>query len=136
MKNGDYSQQEQNRIAQGSTITGDIVSEGVFRIEGKLKGNLKTSKKIVLGQTGLIEGDVICGDADIEGTLKGSLTVDNVLNLRSTCTIEGEVVTQRLSVEAGAHLNGTCTMKHSRPANTPNDDQKSKKQRKAEALAK
>lgn len=106
----DYSK-EQNKIARGTVIVGDIQSEGSFRIEGKVKGNMKTAGKIVVSETGAIEGEVICGDADFEGSFTGSLVVKNNLILKATCTIEGEVVTGRLSVEPGASLNGTCTMK-------------------------
>ena len=47
-----YSQQ--NLIAQGTTITGDIISEGDFRIEGNIQGNLKTPGKVVIGKTGFV----------------------------------------------------------------------------------
>lgn len=136
MKNEDYTQQEQNKIAKGSLVTGQIEGEGVFRIEGKLKGNLKTSKKIVIGETGIIEGDVICGDADIEGILKGSLIATNSLNLKSTCSIEGDVTTRKLSVEPGANLNGTCTMKDTSSANFKDNAGKSKPEQKQDVKAK
>lgn len=127
MKNDNHTQHEQNKIAKGSVVTGDIQGEGVFRIEGKLIGNLKTTRKIVIGQTGVIEGDVICGDADVEGALKGTLRVENTLNLRSTCNIEGDVFVRRLSVEPGAILNGSCTMKGTNETKTTNEVKKRKR---------
>ena len=39
---------QQNMITQGTTLVGDIISEGDFRIEGNIKGNIKTSFKIFL----------------------------------------------------------------------------------------
>ena len=130
VKSESHTQHEQNKIAKDTVVTGDIQGEGVFRIEGKLIGNLKTTRKIVIGQTGVIEGDVICGDADVEGGLKGTLRVENTLNLKSTCNIEGDVSAGRLSVEPGASLNGTCTMKENDEETKAINGVKKKKKRK------
>ncbi|HLS31709.1 MAG TPA: polymer-forming cytoskeletal protein [Flavobacteriaceae bacterium] len=106
----DYSK-EQNRISQNSVFKGDIESEGSFRIEGTLKGNLKTTGKVVLSESGKIIGDVECSEADIEGSYEGSIVVAENLNLKASANIEGDVITGKLIVEPGANLNGTCTMK-------------------------
>ena len=47
-----------NIIGIGTIITGDIQSKGDIRIDGTLKGAVKTSGKVVVGQAGIIEGDV------------------------------------------------------------------------------
>ncbi len=41
-------QREQNRIAAGTIITGEVSGKGCFRIEGKLEGSLKTTGKVVI----------------------------------------------------------------------------------------
>lgn len=124
-KNQDYSK-EQNKIAKGSVLSGDIESEGSFRIEGKLEGTLKTPGKVVVGETGFIDGEVECGDADFEGKFNGTLKVKNNLILKSTCNIEGQVSTGRLSVEPGATLNGSCSMNGS--VKSLNDERKGKQE--------
>lgn len=102
---------EQNKIAQGTTYKGNIESQGSFRIEGKVIGNIKTPGKIVVGKTGYIEGQIECENADFEGEFKGELKVSKLLTLRATSIIEGEVFTGKLSIEPGAKLNATCSMK-------------------------
>lgn len=102
---------EQNKIAQGTIFKGEIESQGSFRIEGKVIGNLKTPGKIVVGETGYIEGQIECENADFEGEFKGQLKVKKLLTLRSTAKIEGEVFTDKLSIEPGAVFNATCSMK-------------------------
>ena len=39
---------QQNIIAQGTKITGDIISKGPFRIDGTIEGTVKTSGKVKL----------------------------------------------------------------------------------------
>lgn len=102
---------EQNKIAQGTKILGDIVAKGGVRIEGTLEGTLKTPGKVVVGKTGNILGKLECESADIEGKFSGNLQVSETLILRSTALIEGEVIIGKLSIEPGAVFNATCSMK-------------------------
>ncbi len=115
---------EQNKIAQGTTFKGDITSEGSFRVEGELIGNLNIKGKVVIGETGVIDGEVICESADIEGTFKGKLKV-NICHFKNSARISGEVVTDELVVDAGASFNATCQM--SGALKTPEDGQKEAK---------
>ena len=66
---------QQNMIAHGTVFEGDLKSEGDFRIEGTIKGTLITKGKVVIGNTGLIEGSLNCNNADVEGQIKGKLVV-------------------------------------------------------------
>jgi cytoskeletal protein CcmA (bactofilin family) len=102
---------QQNTIAHGTTLVGDITSKGEFRIDGVLKGTLKTTGKVVVGKTGAIHGDMEAKNADFEGVFTGKMTLSNTLSIRSSAHIDGEVQTGKLSVEPGAVFNATCTMK-------------------------
>lgn len=104
---------QQNTIAQGTIFEGDLKSEGDFRIEGVIQGTLITKGKVVIGNTGKIDGSLSCKNADIEGGFKGKLTVQETLSLRATARVEGEVETGKLAVEPGASFNAHCQMKHS-----------------------
>jgi cytoskeletal protein CcmA (bactofilin family) len=102
---------EQNRISAGTIITGDIQAKGGFRIEGTLKGTLKTAGKVVISKGGFINGNLNCQDADFEGKFSGKLIVEQTLTLRATAVIEGEVIAGKLAIEPGAAFNASCEMK-------------------------
>lgn len=106
----DHSNQ-QNRISQGTKITGDISSQGGFRIDGEIDGTINTPNKVVIGKSGVIKGSLICKDADIEGHVNGTVQVSNLLSIKSSARIEGEVVVGKLAVEPGAMFNASCDMK-------------------------
>ena len=105
------SVKEQNRISQGTKITGDIVSKGGLRVEGIIEGNITTPGKVVVGKVGQIIGTLECENADFEGRFTGKLLISGTLTLRSTAVIEGEVEVGKLVVEQGANFNATCVMK-------------------------
>jgi len=99
-----------NIIAAGTTIKGDLKTDGVIRLNGALEGNLETSEKLVLGQNGKVIGDIKCKNADIEGKISGTINVQDLLSLKRTADIQGDIVTKQLSVEPGAIFTGTCKM--------------------------
>ena len=99
-----------NIIAQGTNIIGDINSEGDFRIEGKIEGKINAKGRIVVGESGNVDGEITCGDADICGKVVGKLVVANLTVFKATAIFSGDVETKKLSIEPGAAFTGTCKM--------------------------
>lgn len=109
-KNGTELLGKTNRIVEGTSIVGDIVSKADFRLDGELIGNFTSQGKLVIGASGIIKGEIICHNADIEGEFQGKLKVLEVLNIKATARIHGEVAVGKLSIEPGADFTATCTM--------------------------
>lgn len=99
-----------NLIGNGTSITGDITSNGDVRIDGNLKGNISITGKLVIGPSGTLEGNVQCQNADISGEVKGKLNVTELLSLKATAKMEGDIVTGKISIEPNATFTGTCNM--------------------------
>jgi cytoskeletal protein CcmA (bactofilin family) len=110
MKNNELNGQP-NRIERSTKITGEIVSEADFRIDGTLEGTITTSGKVVIGKEGVINGNVNCAFADVEGKFSGKIEVKESLSLKSTSSVEGEVIIGKLIVESGASFNAKCSMR-------------------------
>jgi len=49
-----------NVIAEGSNLTGNIVTSGDCRIDGNMKGNIQSNAKVIIGETGIVEGEIVC----------------------------------------------------------------------------
>ncbi len=99
-----------NVIGPDTTVEGNIISNGDMRIDGKLIGSITTSSKLVLGVSGIIEGDLEAKSADISGQVKGNLTVGEILYLKQSSKVMGDIKTGKLVVEPGGEFNGTCAM--------------------------
>ena len=109
-KNSISSEKQHNSIAFGTSLKGDVVSNGDFRVDGAIEGTLKCEGKLVLGQQGKITGEVFCANAEILGAFNGKLTVSQLLSLKATAKVDGEVTTGKVSIEPGAFFNGSCNM--------------------------
>jgi len=101
---------EINSISFGSTLSGDLVSSGDVRIDGVLNGSVKTEGKLVLGEKGIIEGEVSCSNAIVAGELKATIIANELLTLKSTAKLSGEIIAGRLAIEPGAIFSGKCSM--------------------------
>jgi cytoskeletal protein CcmA (bactofilin family) len=99
-----------NMIGKGTSIKGDIRSDGDFRVDGILQGSIQSNGKIVVGVSGSIEGDVTCQNADLSGQVKATIRVKELLSLKATSRVTGEVYTGKLAIEPGAKFSGTCNM--------------------------
>lgn len=99
-----------SQISLGTEIKGDIVCGGDLRIDGTVVGNVQVKGKMVIGNSGRVEGEVTCRNGDISGRMKGKIDVQELLSLKATSTMEGEMATKRLSIEPGSVFCGTCKM--------------------------
>ena len=99
-----------SQISAGTEIKGDIVCSGDLRIDGVVVGNVQVKGKMVIGNSGRVEGEVTCRNGDISGRMKGKIDVQELLSLKATSTMEGEMATKRLSIEPGSVFCGTCKM--------------------------
>lgn len=102
-----------NRIAEGTQLNGDLVSDSDVRIDGTLIGNITLKGKLVIGTNGYVEGNVKCQNIDIEGKFLGKLEAIDLLNIKSKANIKGDVIVGKLGVEPGANFTATCNMKGS-----------------------
>ena len=101
---------EINSIALGSKLEGDLTSSGDVRVDGHLNGSVKTEGRLVLGDTGVIEGEVNCKSAIIGGELKATIISEELLTLKSTAKLSGEIIAGQLAIEPGAVFSGKCSM--------------------------
>jgi len=99
-----------NMIGKGTSIKGDVKSDGDFRIDGNLTGSIQSTGKIVVGTTGTIDGEINCQNADLSGVVKATIRVKELLSLKATSKVSGDVHTNKLAIEPGAIFTGTCNM--------------------------
>lgn len=99
-----------NIITTGTTIKGDIVATGDFRLDGTLEGNIQLNGKLVVGDSGLVHGNVLCQNANIIGTVNGNISVKELLSLHTSARVKGDILINKLSIEPGAVFTGKCRM--------------------------
>jgi cytoskeletal protein CcmA (bactofilin family) len=99
-----------NLVGSGTVIKGDVRANGDIRIDGTLIGSVQAKGKVVIGNTGNVEGEIYCQSADFSGNVKANITVTELLMMKSTAKITGDLKVGKLAIEPGAKFSGTCNM--------------------------
>ncbi len=95
-------------IAKGTVLEGKFACSENVRLDGAIHGEVKVDKRLVMGDTSYIQGNIIARDAAIKGRIKGDLVVNGALHLMETAVIEGNISARTMVVDEGARYNGTC----------------------------
>lgn len=97
-------------IGAGTSMKGDITSNGDLRIDGTLVGNIHCTAKVVIGANGVVQGDIYGQLADIMGKVTGTIKVKDLLLLKGGSVLNGNIQAAKLQVEPSATFNGECHM--------------------------
>ena len=101
---------EFNRIVAGTKIHGEIETKGDIRIDGTVVGTLNIMGKLVLGESGKVEGEIKCKNAEVMGQIIGEIRVAELLSLKASSSLNGAIITNKISIEPGANISGTINM--------------------------
>lgn len=101
-------------IGEGYTFTGELQGSSAIRIEGKVVGNVNVEGGIVLGEKGVIEGNIITRSAVIYGSIKGNIKTTQ-LEIKKSGYVNGDITTDTLEIELGARYNGKLNMQKEVP---------------------
>ena len=124
----EYGGSAVNVIAQGTQLQGNMVTSSDCRIDGALRGNIESKAKIIVGRSGVMEGNIKCANIEIEGNVKAeSLIVTELLSMKATANLIGNIETGKIAIEPGAEFSGNCKMRNNRVAPQPNTPQPERK---------
>lgn len=113
----DFGASAVNVIAQGTQMQGNMLTSSDCRIDGTLRGNIESKAKIIVGRSGVVEGNIKCANIEIEGSVKAeSLLVSELISLKATANLIGNIETGKIAIEPGAEFSGNCKMRNNRPA--------------------
>ncbi len=99
-------------LAQNLTIEGTLQSDSEIQIDGIVRGDIR-AEKLIIGETGQIEGQIIADIVEAKGRVMGTITAKQV-RLYATAQVQGDITHEQLSIESGASFEGR-SMKFQRP---------------------
>ena len=94
-------------IGEKTTLTGDLISESAIKIDGRVKGNIETTREVILTETAVVEGDVCASSLIVAGKLFGDAVASDQLLIKETGALEGNIETGSLVIEEGGVFMGT-----------------------------
>ena len=118
-KNDDASGELNGFLDSGSRLVGDLRFDDTFRVDGRIEGRIHSSGRLIVGDTGEIEGEVHVAQVHVAGTIRGTVADAEKVEIVATGKIYGELQSRSLVMADGAVLEGSCSMDESTPKAQP-----------------
>jgi len=97
-------------LDQGCTITGDVVFADLLRVHGHVIGRVSGENELLVGDGGLVEGEIEVGRLVVAGTVKGTVRVKERLVVHGSGRVIAEVFAPTLIVDEGGVMEGVVHM--------------------------
>jgi cytoskeletal protein CcmA (bactofilin family) len=102
--------------ARGLHITGEIESDGIVTIEGRLDGAIRGTPQVFVAPGGVVVGGVFAHEVVVGGRVEGDIAATARIELQAGAVVQGDVTAPRIVVHEGGEVNGHFRMQ--RPAGT------------------
>lgn len=106
-------------VAAGMEVVGDVTAEGIVKIEGSVRGNLRVGRQVLVAKGGLVEGDIQTREAIIGGEVRGAITASQRIEIQPASAVHGDLTTPMLLVQEGGEVNGVLRMGNGVVGTTP-----------------
>jgi cytoskeletal protein CcmA (bactofilin family) len=93
-------------VGEGTSFSGDVVVNGIFRIDGDFVGSIKTKGKVFIGRTGRAECTIQASSIVIGGIVSGSIVSTEKVVILSSAVVMGQIQAPRLIAEEGVLIQG------------------------------
>ncbi len=94
----------------GCTIRGDLEFESSFRLDGKIEGVVRSAAELLIGESGIVEGEIEVARCVVGGTVRGTIRASSAVQLLSTAKVWADIHAPALVMEEGAFLEGQVAM--------------------------
>ena len=97
-------------IGNNSKVEGLLEASDPTRVDGLVQGKILSKSSVIVGEHGVVKGDIIAIEILVAGTVYGNLKAEQRIELTETGRVLGDLVTKTLVIDKGASFKGNCTM--------------------------
>ena len=97
-------------IGHETSFEGILDTSNTVHIEGIFRGQLKSSKGVIVNKVGKLEADVMAEYVIIHGNVTGNVTARKLLEIGPSGKITGNVEAGSVTIASGGLLDGFCKM--------------------------
>ncbi len=101
-------------LGEGVEVVGEISFSQGLRVDGAVKGRIRSEATLVVGGSGRVEAEVHVRRVSINGEFRGIIHASDRVEIHKDGKVYGEIFAPCLIIEAGALFEGKCNMAESR----------------------
>jgi len=103
-------------LGKNCLFEGKMTFDGVFRLDGRVEGEIFRSGTLIISETAVIKGKVEVDALILNGKVEGEVIARERVEIHSRGKLYGTVFTPALVIQDGGILEGNCRM-GSKPEN-------------------
>lgn len=93
-----------------SVFNGKIISEGIFRLDGKVEGEIIHKGMLIIGETAVIKGKLEVNALTLNGIMEGEVDAKERVEIHAKGKLYGTISTPTLIIQDGGVFEGNCKM--------------------------
>jgi len=93
-------------LGPDSSFRGDLVVDGFVRVDGDVRGTIRSSGKIVISEAARCDASIVARSAVVGGVVRGDVCVTERLTILDGGVIVGNVFTPRLDADGEVIMHG------------------------------
>jgi cytoskeletal protein CcmA (bactofilin family) len=97
-------------VDSGCTIRGELEFKTYFRVDGRVEGKVRSQAELVVGEGGIVEGEIEVARCVIGGEVRGTIRAGEQVTLHATAKVWADIQAPALVMEDGAFLEGSVSM--------------------------
>ena len=97
-------------IGGGMELEGQLTARGDLRIEGRVKGSIRTQGEVVVAREGVVDGDIEAAEIHVGGRVSGTVTATGAARFMEGCRVDAEIRAPVVAIEEGGTVNGRLVM--------------------------
>jgi len=105
-------------LDRGSRMQGELTFEASFRIDGDFQGSVRSSGRLVVGEGGVVDGELHVRHILVTGEVRGSVEAGEQIHIAPGGRLLADITTPSLVIEDGAVFEGKCVMSREKRAGT------------------
>ena len=97
-------------VDAGCTIRGELEFSNAFRLDGRVEGTVRSRSELVVGDSGVVDGEVLVARCLVGGEIRGTVRATEQVVLHAGSRVWADIHTPSLVMEDGAFLEGGVSM--------------------------
>ena len=103
-------------VGPTANISGDLVCDGIVKIDGVYQGSIKTVSNVIISETGRVDAHIEAQNVSVSGQAKGSIEAKERLEILSSGRVWADVTVTSFLLDDGGKLHGALKMYGTEPA--------------------
>src|SRR5580692_5761423 len=97
-------------IGESILISGSLEGDEDLTVRGRVEGNIRLTRTLIVEVSGVVKADVAVKDAVISGVVVGNVTASDSVQITSEGRMVGDIAAPRVIIVDGASFRGRVDM--------------------------